>query len=240
MKNKWDLEGILNQEHYRSIINLTSKYQDKEDGLRQFHYRWALIKNHDNIDQTSFKNELQEFFQNPQLEYFEKKGYIKTGCIKGKYPNNNLTNFLKKLSDPNEYGILVKHKDKDNITRYKVSNKFYDKLEIYEKIEMLKSYDNIDHITSMLHRFKDEKQGYMQHIEASILGVNDDLESKLDKEDIEELQNQIMKALEASVNISAMNTLASKTDSGILLFIDTYTEKIESFIDRLADRKLIK
>ena len=153
MKAKWDFEGILKQVHYRSIINLTSKYQDKEDGLRQLHYRWALIENHDNIEQTSFKRETQDFFRKPSLKYFEKKGYVKLQCITGKYPNNNLTNFLNKLSDPDEYGILVKHKDEDNITRYKISDDFYHKIEISEKAEIIKTFDTIENAPFLLHRF---------------------------------------------------------------------------------------
>ena len=55
MEPKWDIEGILKQEHYRNIINLTSKYQHKENGLRQLHFRWALVEDHGGISPTFLK-----------------------------------------------------------------------------------------------------------------------------------------------------------------------------------------
>ena len=118
-------EDILNSDQYRSIIYLTLKY-DKGHGLRQRHYRWVLIKNHDGIKYKVTIKKMQEFFKNKQtflmpdydvLSDLQKRN-IKKGCITS---NTNLSNFLKILSNP-PYNILIKN-TKSNIPSYSLSKK---------------------------------------------------------------------------------------------------------------------
>ena len=60
-RRKMTVEELFDTEHYRSIIILTDIF-DKNNGLRQLHYRWALIKNHDNMKHALFVRAMQDFF----------------------------------------------------------------------------------------------------------------------------------------------------------------------------------
>lgn len=189
MKTPMKIEDILESPHYSSIINLTMSFQEKEDGLRVMHYRWALIKDHDRITEPTFVKNMNDFFssqysqeqinnimkesqkdieklpneiknifiskkntdlnirkdmENHNLNYFYKTGEIKKDCIKGKYANNNLTNFLKKLVT--KYEILNKNKDNDGIERYTISD--------FNKI---KSINERLFIKRCLEKFSDEE-----------------------------------------------------------------------------------
>ena len=124
MKTLMTIEDIFLTDPYFSIIHLTLAFEDKENGLARIHYRWALIPDHDNIHSSYFKKKMNDFFTNQdqeltfqidELETLEKIMGIKRGCIKGKYANNNLGNFLKKLID---YKLLTSHIDNNNIKRY--------------------------------------------------------------------------------------------------------------------------
>jgi len=253
MKNKWDLEGILDQKHYRSIINLTSQYQNKEDGLRQLHYRWALIENHDNINQTSFKRDMINFFRNPTLTTYEKQGYIKIGCITGNYPNNNLTNFLNKLSDPNEYGILVKHKDKDNITRYKIPESFEAKIKLYEIAKTIESIEpeKLTYILEFYDYTKFKRKGIktntknndkrkvdigkesMSFITPFILDLDEKILKKCSKKEKEELNKHIHNILEACIFVNNIKYEKIGESTGIFLYVESYAEALEEWLEYL-------
>lgn len=140
MKTEMKLNDLMESPHYESILTLTMYFQDKEKGLRLMHYRWALIENHDNINQNYFVHKMNDFFSSSfnekqkdeltklyreqgntynfdtDLHDFYKRYPNAKGCIKGKYANNNLSNFLNKLVYT--YKILNKYKDTDGIERY--------------------------------------------------------------------------------------------------------------------------
>jgi len=129
-KRKMTIEEIFDSAIYRSIILLTDCF-DKGTGLRQMHYRWALISNHDNIIEPSliseemktffeetmtFKNidvigEWKQFYNdqykyktsNSKLDRLFNEGIIKRDCVTS---DSNLSNKLKRLTD--EYHILEK------------------------------------------------------------------------------------------------------------------------------------
>jgi hypothetical protein len=62
MKTTMKLADLMRSPNYKSIINLTNYFQARENGLRLMHYRWALIKNHDNIKDEHFKKIMTDFF----------------------------------------------------------------------------------------------------------------------------------------------------------------------------------
>ncbi len=93
-RRKMTIDEIFDQPVYRSILYLTEKYG--ENGLRQLHYRWALIKDHDGIKESHHVKVLTKFFNTPDkrdpLEFL----YITKGCISSR---SNLSNYLKRLVD---------------------------------------------------------------------------------------------------------------------------------------------
>jgi hypothetical protein len=127
------IEDLLKKDHYKSIIALTQIYQDRNNnifwkknpfkpldhipkGLRQVHYRYALVEQHDNMGGAS-KKAMDKFYNNT-LEHLYKDGTIIRNCITNR---NNLTNFLTKLV---EYEILNKNIDEKPPT-YSISKKYY-------------------------------------------------------------------------------------------------------------------
>ena len=93
--------------HYLSILILTKTFQDKENGLQQKHYRYALQKG---VKKENFK--MQKFFSNCKginlLESLYEDRMISKDCLKpdkedkkiGKLKRNNtLSNFLRLLAD---------------------------------------------------------------------------------------------------------------------------------------------
>lgn len=110
------IEKVFGNKKYRSIICLTNLYEGNE-GLRQLHYRWALIKNHDNIESWFLIREVNKCFKNT-LDLLLKKGFLITkDCFTS---NNNLSNYLERLSDKDGYNILEKNSDNKPPT-YKLS-----------------------------------------------------------------------------------------------------------------------
>ena len=115
-KKRHRFETIINSDHYKSIILLTWKF-DKGNGLRQMHYRWCLMKNHDNIVRTYFVKEMEKFFPDyaedeRPLAYYG----IEYDCITSR---SNLSNFLNKLVK--DYRILEKNEDGD-VPTYSLSS----------------------------------------------------------------------------------------------------------------------
>lgn len=102
-KKRRRFETIINSDHYKSIILLTWQF-DKGNGLRQMHYRWCLIKNHDNIVQTYFVKEMENFFKENKspIAFYG----IECDCITSK---SNLSNFLNKLVE--DYKLLEKNEN---------------------------------------------------------------------------------------------------------------------------------
>lgn len=122
-RRKMTVDELLKTEHYRSIITLTDIF-GKTKGLRQAHYRWALIENHGNIKSPLVYRQMKYFF-NIKNEIYKRMGYsnnlerqyaektIFRNCITS---NSNLSNFLKRLTlEP--YNILEK-KIKDDTPYY--------------------------------------------------------------------------------------------------------------------------
>jgi len=115
-RRKMTTHEIFESKQYRSIIFLTLRC-DKGDGLRQLHYRWALMKDHGGINQTSFVKEMKTFFPDKK-EIYDVLGSIVKDCITSK---TNLSNFLNRLiSEP--YQLLKKIED-ENVNKYHVTEK---------------------------------------------------------------------------------------------------------------------
>ncbi|GAI11666.1 unnamed protein product, partial [marine sediment metagenome] len=92
MKTKMKIEDLYKKNHYRSIINLLVSYQDKENGLRQRHFRYALMKNPEFSQKNNPKKKeetqkriiknIKNFFGDVDLFYYG--GVIVKGCIASK------------------------------------------------------------------------------------------------------------------------------------------------------------
>ncbi len=127
------IEKIISRDPTRSIIYITKYFQDKEDGLRQLHYRWSLIKNKDNIKDRTINKNMEKFFSNTPyykggLKELKEEDLVKTNFIGGKYASNNLSNMLTRLVD--DYKILKKKKDQKGIIRYSLDEEFEAKFNV--------------------------------------------------------------------------------------------------------------
>lgn len=147
-RRKMTIEELFETDHYRSIIVLTACF-DRGEGLRQLYYRWALIKDHDNIKLTYFIKKMNEFFTDKEglhtkfwgtttnkLEQLYRQNLIKKDCISS---NSNLSNFLKKLVE--DYQILKKN-EIEGITRYKLTKKAWNIPNRWQCIQLIKSFND--------------------------------------------------------------------------------------------------
>ena len=146
-RRKMTVEELFNTDWYRSIIFLTDIFA-KTDGLRQLHYRWALIKNHDNMKYTLFVKGMQQFFNKEKILY-KKLGYsnklerlyaegiLIKDCITS---NSNLSNFLKRLSNP-PYDLLEQF-ERDGVPRYKLTEHGKNEAKRWQLIHLVKSLDD--------------------------------------------------------------------------------------------------
>jgi hypothetical protein len=116
IRRQMSFEELFERPWYRSILYLTEKYG--ENGLRQLHYRWVLIKDNDGIKQSYLMNALTNFFNDPDkrdpLEFL----YITKGCISSR---SNLSNYLKRLVDkPYE---LLERTTRTGLGEYRLTEK---------------------------------------------------------------------------------------------------------------------
>ena len=114
-----NIEKVFDCYKYKSIIFLTY-FHESIDGLRQQHYRWALMPNHNGIKSTILVNEIKKLFH----DYYDKqdsKGYksglIVKNCFRSK---TNLSNHITRLADEKGYNILRKYTE-DKLTKYRLS-----------------------------------------------------------------------------------------------------------------------
>ncbi|VVB59685.1 Uncharacterised protein [uncultured archaeon] len=152
-RRKMTVEELFDADHYRSIIILTDTFAG-EEGLRQLHYRWALIPNHDNMKHTLFIRAMQNFF-NLEQEIYQRIGYqnklerlyaekiIIKDCITS---NSNLSNFLNRLSNQ-PYNILQRL-EKDEVPRYILTDYGKQQAKQWRLIQLIKNVDEtmIDNI----------------------------------------------------------------------------------------------
>ena len=145
-RRKMTVEELFETDHYKSIIILTDIFAGNE-GLRQLHYRWALIPNHDNIKDPLFVRMIEGFF-NQQSELYQRvykqnklerlytEKIIIKDCITS---NSNLSNFLKRLSNP-PYNIL-ECINKDEVPRYILTEHGKQQAKQWQHIQLVKSLD---------------------------------------------------------------------------------------------------
>jgi hypothetical protein len=130
-RRKMGVAEMLKQPHYMSILNFTWLFGDNQ-GLRQLHYRWELIKNHDGIKSTRFVEEMKEFFKEAEVKKFLLSHIFTKTYISSR---SNLTNFLKKLV---ENDLLCKVAGPDRISIYFLTDKSEAYLLRHNLIELIK------------------------------------------------------------------------------------------------------
>lgn len=179
---KMTVEEMLKQPHYLAILNFTLVFGNKE-GLRQSHYRWELIKNHDNIKQTYLVNEMKNFFKESEnknffLSYIFTKTYISS--------RSNLSNFLKKLEKNN---LLNKVKDSDKIGRYFLTDKSEAYLLRHNLIELFELLP-LNYIKKI---YYDLSEKFLDENELLISNHQSDELFSSSKEEVEEILQTILK-----------------------------------------------
>lgn len=123
VKTKMSYSKLMEQKHYKSIINLTFKFQGKS-GLQHKHYSYALQENSKVIETKS----IIDIFgvKGEKLKPLYESGEIIKDCIKP--GTTNLSNFLTKLISE-DYGYLeLTNKGEKQHRKYRISllpfNKF--------------------------------------------------------------------------------------------------------------------
>ena len=173
MKRKMEIAELMKKPHYKSIINLTFHYTKKGKALRQLHYRYALIANHDNIDSKDLLQKMKKFFGN-DLEKLYTDGKIIKNCITNR---KNLNNFLNKLCSQN-INILEKCTiNKEEYKFYLISRSFNGFMNHGALISSLDNYtpETVHLISflddSILLSVSEDKKNYLTSIFGCILGV---------------------------------------------------------------------
>ena len=160
------IQEIFSTDHYRSIILLT-KFFDRGDGLHQLHYRYALIKDHDNIYYQDHREQLDKIFgENRSLyqrmgypggkldQYYADKLIIKDSVSS----NNSLFNFLQKLVE--DYKILRIVEDEKGNPRYKLTQKGQDEAirwHAHQIVNWTRPGD-LEDLVKVMTKFWDEKE----------------------------------------------------------------------------------
>jgi len=186
MKRNMTLREMIEKEPYKSIIELTHAY----GSVTRLAYRWALIKDHDNIQGTYFIEKMTKFFYPSSdytlnLESLYKLGLVKKDIIQGKYANGNLGNFLKRLVN---HGILKVESDPDNIIHYSLTEKYFLLKVCYsltDKIEKFVSSIGEEVTEIDIQRFKDSlKDSFSDLHNTSTLQKKHDNKKNSDKNNI--------------------------------------------------------
>jgi len=171
---------LIKKPHYKSIINLTFHYTKKGKALRQLHYRYALIANHDNIQNTDLLKKMKNFFGN-DLEKLYNEGKIIKNCITSR---KNLNNFLNKLCSPNR-NILEKCSiNNQDYKFYLISKSFNGVINHDALISSLDNYptetvhlmSSLDY--SILLNVSADKKNYLTNVFGCLLGVPWDFSDK--------------------------------------------------------------
>ena len=158
-KRKLSFDEVFKKIHYRSIIELLWYYQNKEDidmktGLRQRHFRYALMSN-PKINQQKIE-EVKEYFQrpylkihlNPQhdtvnysfLDFLWKHEIVKRDCADSR---QKICNYLTYLFDR---GILDKSGKFPDV-RYKLNEKYFELVDKKSIQEWIKKWNHTNLIT---------------------------------------------------------------------------------------------
>jgi len=133
------LNNIFKKQHYQGILTMLLYYHTKTDGLRQAHFRYALMKKP--MLGEDMLQKMQEFFRD-DLKVKNKKENGKLvqelnviSLLKGSIKSRQkLTNYLTKLTEMK----IVKKFGKHPNVKYKLTNKYYNeelKSKTIEKIE---------------------------------------------------------------------------------------------------------
>ena len=120
---KWKLD-------YISIIFLTIHYQDKQDGLRLLHYRYALVKK--DVISAKWKQEIKEFFGWKLKQLYNLREIRK--CI------TTRQNLVKKLHNLVEWGILepIPETNNRNFPLYRINTENFKKIDLILRKNRLK------------------------------------------------------------------------------------------------------
>ena len=137
------------------------------EGLQQLHYRYALIKDHDNIYFQDYREQLDKIFgENKSLyqkmgypggkldQYYSDKLIIKNSVGS----NNSLFNFLQKLVE--DYRILKKVEDEKGVARYKLTQRGLDETtrwHAHQIINWTRPEDLVDLVKNIT-KFWDDKE----------------------------------------------------------------------------------
>jgi len=146
VKTKMPTEQMIRKDPYKSIINILVQYQNnpklkyRGGGLMARHFRYALIKGHDeiNFEKSTFEG-LKHFFQ-LTLQPLEGLKRITVGCIKSK---GHLNVVLRRLRDRG----VIKPDKRYGIRRYKIDKQFLQEGEMIMVLDNLQRFNKFNTYT---------------------------------------------------------------------------------------------
>lgn len=193
VKTKMNYKGLMKQDHYTSILNLTKHFQG-EIGLQHKHYSFALQKKSSEKEKKQHETgSIVGVFgiKGEKLKPLYESGEIIKDCIKP--GTTTLSNFLTKLVD--YYGYLeIANEGEKNHRRYKTSVKALNrvarehiKTEIDEyPLDYIRSLGNDDTNNIII------DAPYRSYFQGGIFGLPTKYDQYMQEDDCKEIQQSII------------------------------------------------
>ena len=230
MKNEkieMSFDTIYYKKHYRAILTLLLYFEDRENGLQQRHFRYALMKEHglaeDSIEKMEvfFGDELKNFYSNTSIN----KGYIGS--------QQKLTNYLTALY---ESGI-VKKSGKHPNKIYTIAPKYLAELRKMDIKLKIDSYPaevirDFDYSSGMVVRFIVDDN--VPTIHGYIFGLPIKVRNLLNEKENQDLTTYFLKINENLINIDIITAKHKKDNYPVSLFVTSSISR-----HKLPDGKVV-
>jgi len=225
------IEKLVKQKHYDNMILLLGYLQNRADGLRQKHFRYALMNNEN--EQLYSTLDMEIFFEKMDLPNWRRMGWLKKGSIS---KQKDLNYYLKYLLKNN----VIEKVNRKKPFRYKLTPEFYseyNKMEIGWRIDRWDSDNNFKrkyffkkHVPS--ENIKDMPLGSEGIVEWTIFGLPRELDKMFTKDEINDITTQLKRVEESLWKIIELKL--KKTGATMEERVKTATtigEKIKQQID---------
>ncbi len=191
MKEKLTLETIFKKEPTRSILNLLIEFQDKKEGLKQMHFRYALEKRYATSTQIKDDPEvncniirMKDFFGD-RLDYLVQNNRIKKECINNR---QQLDYYLKQLGEKNLH-MITKIGNGKKRARYQLRKDIY-----YEgiRIQNKEAFDFFSRDRIMSFPVKSSyRKNIVYGLSKRLFDTFNDTKKNIIKENIEEIEKRV-------------------------------------------------
>lgn len=234
----------MKMDYYNDIIILLAYFQNRTDGIRQKHFRHALMNNEneqlpdeENMMKSFEKIGMVKFFEKMNLPLCYKWGIIKKGSIT---TQKNLTYYLKHLLKNKVIGKINKKKP----FRYKLMPEFYNE---YNKMGIREHIDRWDSDNNFKREYFFEKYASSENIkhvfgcsegreEWTIFGLPRKLDKMFTKDEINDITTHLKRVEESLwkiIELKYKKTIATMEER-----VKTATTKEEKIGQKIDNDKL--